>query len=145
MHHIAFDTGIYSVVVKNPDGGWFALRNSLTISAPIYDSQPASIPDAPQQESNPQSLQQEKANQINALVSQYQTQYDALQQQIIDIKNKYYATLNTLQNDEPGQTVAQLNAGEQYLLNNANSQISQIQVQEQQLYLNYQEKINALH
>ena len=87
---------------------------------------------------------QQRADKISALKLAYNTQYNALQQQIINIKNQYYAALNVIENDEPGQTMAEVAGEEEALLNKDNSQISQIQLQEQQLYLNYQEQLSAL-
>jgi hypothetical protein len=98
-----------------------------------------------QQEANAQAAQQaaqqQKTNQINALTSAYNTQYNALQQEIINIKNQYYAELPTL---GAGTNIAEATGEQQALLNKDNAQISQIQLQEQQLYLNYQEQVSAL-
>ena len=74
-------------------------------------------------------------------MQQYNTQKIALDQQIIDIKNQYYAELPTL---GAGTNVAEMAGEQQALLNKDNAQIAQIQLQEQQLYLNYESQLNAL-
>lgn len=85
---------------------------------------------------------QQKTNQINTLTSQYNTQFNALEQQIINIKNQYYKDLVPI--DGSGTNLMEAQGEKQNLLNKDNALISQIQLQEQQLYLDYSTKINAL-
>jgi len=96
---------------------------------------------AQQEQVQAAAAQQQKTNQINALTSSYNTQYNALQQQIINIKSKYYTDLANIENSRTNLAEAQ--GEEQNLLNQDNSEISQIQLQEQQLYLNYETQVQA--
>lgn len=88
------------------------------------------------------ALIQDKINQTNALVAEYNQKLAALEQQIIEIKNKYYQDYQNAA--RPGSFVSRVEAERQQLLNQANLKIGQIQNEEQQLYLDYQVKINAL-
>jgi len=118
-------------------------QQAATIAAQQQATQQA------QQQANQQAAQaaaaqaqQQKTNQINALTSQYNTQLNALNQQIIDIKNQYYIDLANIQSRPEG--LAEQQGEEQNLLNKDNAQIAQIQLQEQQLYVTYQSQLNAL-
>jgi hypothetical protein len=96
-----------------------------------------------QQQAQATAAQQQKTNQMNALTSAYNTQYDALQQQIINIKNQYYADLGSIGNT-PGGSIQSAAGQAQNLADKDNAQIAQIQLQEQQLYLDYESRLNAL-
>jgi hypothetical protein len=75
------------------------------------------------------------------LTSDYNAQYNALQQQIIDIKTQYYIDLKNI--DGTAGFLAQANGLKQKATDEANAKIQQIQLQEQQLYLNYQSALSS--
>ncbi len=108
--------------------------------------QKATLADQQAQQQAALEAQQEKTNQINALTSQYNTQFNALTQQILNIKKQYYidSAAQTNQDIAMGTPTGLGGAHQQNLLDKANGQIAQIQLQEQQLYLNYQTQLNAL-
>jgi hypothetical protein len=95
------------------------------------------------QQTQATATQQQKTGQINAITSQYNVQKIALDQQIIDIKNQYYKDLAKIENS-PGLGMSEAIGEEQNLLNKDNALISQIQLQEQQLYLDYLARINTI-
>lgn len=149
----SFNAGKYSITIINPDGKSFALANAISIlqpQTPPAQSSPTQSPAAAPIQANAQAAEQaqataaleQKTNQINALTSAYNTQYNALQQQILNIKSQYY----TQEADGCGGGIDEQECeGEQTnLLNTANTQIAKVQLQEQQLYLTYTEQVNAI-
>ena len=109
----------------------------------VVDSNGNIIQTAPQQ-STPQDDQQSQQNgQAAELTAYYNSQLNALQQQILSIRTKYYSdaanpTLFEGDTTEMEQGILQQDEAQ------ANLQIAQIQEQEQQLYTNYQEQLQAL-
>ena len=95
----------------------------------------------PQQEQQP-SQEQIRDTQIKALNLEYSSKINNLKQQIIDIKNQYYIDLKNIQSRpesldfQQGQSLK--------LLNDANDKIDQINLQIQQIYLDYMNKFNAI-
>lgn len=95
-----------------------------------------------QQVQDQATAQQQKTNQVNALVAEYNSQKNALEQQILDIKTKYY-------NDKvaaslSGSPLSFVSGRIERLTDDANTQIQKIQLQEQQLYLDYLVKTAAV-
>lgn len=89
-----------------------------------------------------QQAAQQKQDRINQLTVTYNAQYVSLQQKIIDIKTKYYADIAGVQSRP---IPSEFQQGQiQKLTDDANTKIQQIQLQEQQLYLNYTVQLNAL-
>lgn len=95
----------------------------------------------PQQEQQP-SQEQIRDAQIKTLNLEYNLKINNLKQQIIDIKNQYYIDLKNIQSRpesldfQQGQSLK--------LLNDSNDKIDQINLQIQQLYLDYMNKFNAI-
>ncbi len=95
-----------------------------------------------QQQSQAAAAQQQTQNQIDTLTTQYNNQLNALNQQILNIKTQYYSNVAAIQQVPEG---VELQDGQiQKATDDANSQIQQIQLQEQQLQLTYQEQLSAL-
>jgi|GEM_PF-6819365 uncharacterized protein YgiM (DUF1202 family) len=75
------------------------------------------------------------------VTTDYNKQYNLLQQQILDIKTQYYGYIAGLQNS--GNSLQAVQGEETKALNDANTLIAKIQIQEQQLALNYQNQVNT--
>jgi hypothetical protein len=95
-----------------------------------------------EQQTQAAAAQQQKTAQINALTAAYNSQLNALEQQAVNIKTKYYSDVAALQGQGGG--MAFLQGETQKLTNDANTQIAQIQLQEGQLLANYNLQISEL-
>ena len=85
---------------------------------------------------------QAKQTQRNTLTNDYNAQVAALNQQIIDIKNQYYVDIANI-DARPGDAYS-ANGEKQNALTKANTKIEQINLQIQQLTLDYNNRINQL-
>jgi hypothetical protein len=119
-----------------PNGAVVDTNGNVLQAAP-QDSQPQQTYTSPQQ---PQGYVQ-----LNEVTSNYKAKIAAINQQILDVNTKYYSDLNNLERGgSSGETMGFLIGEENQLLDTANQTISQLQLQEQQLYLNYQNQLNSI-
>ncbi len=91
---------------------------------------------------SPQTIQNNKQDQVNILTAQYNKELSSLEQQILNIKNQYYTDVANIQKQAIPQEF--IDGQITKLTNEDNQKIIQIQLQEQQLYLNYMTKLNSL-
>ncbi|MDO8557270.1 MAG: DUF5667 domain-containing protein [Candidatus Jorgensenbacteria bacterium] len=87
------------------------------------------------------NVQREKNNEMKALTQQYNTQMVAFDQQIIDITTKYYSDVAGIKTRAVPEVFRQQDI--QSAAIKADTQIAQIRLLQQQLYLDYSTKINA--
>ena len=81
-------------------------------------------------------------NQIQALKQEYNNKVSAINQQIIDIKSQYYVDLKNI--DESGTWTSRANGLKQKLLTDTNIKIDQLNLQIQQITIDYNNRINQL-
>jgi hypothetical protein len=84
---------------------------------------------------------QERQAKVDSITTECNSQINALNQQILDLKNAYYKQLPGILSSGTS-VVAQGNAN--LLLNNTNQKIAQIDLQIQQIQLDCQNKLNQL-
>lgn len=76
----------------------------------------------------------------NTLVQEYNTKFQQFEQQIIDIKNQYYIDKSNVEKSAIPLPFQQGRIDN--LTKEANDKINKLQLQEQQLYIDYQSKVN---
>ncbi|MBU6390227.1 hypothetical protein KGQ31_01620 [Patescibacteria group bacterium] len=128
-----FDAHKTCVGLDNP-----SQQYNYCVNYSLNQTQPAQ--QTPQQISNQQN--QQKTNRVNTLTSQYNSDIRKLEQQIIDIKTQHYA--DTAAAQSYGGSQSSVDGQIQNLTNAANLKIQKIQLQEQQLYLDYQNNLSNL-
>ncbi len=120
---------------------WSWERHPYVPPAPTVNNLPPQ--NQPQQQQQAQTdIAQVRQNKIAALTNEYNSQVAAINQQIIDIKKQYYVDL-AANNSAPIALEFQQGRA-QKLLTDANAKIDQLNLQIQQLYLDYINKINQL-
>ncbi len=87
--------------------------------------------------------QQEKKAQVDALLSDYQSKINQIDQQILTVKQKYYSDADR-ENGSPWLSQRIRDARIQRLATDADTEIQKLQLQKESLRLEYLNKINAL-
>jgi L-fucose mutarotase/ribose pyranase (RbsD/FucU family) len=130
-------------LLSNPSTANSSQAQTLATQAIGYATQALESQATTSQSVAPQVLPTNGSAQINALTEQYNSQMSALNQQIVNIEAQYQNNLTAAESNSAGMAI--LEGTEQQLYSKEQQAIAAVQVQEQQLQINYQNQLNSLN
>jgi L-fucose mutarotase/ribose pyranase (RbsD/FucU family) len=130
-------------LLSNPSTANSSQAQTLATQAIGYATQALESQATTSQSVAPQVLPTNSSAQINALTEQYNSQMSALNQQIVNIEAQYQNNLTAAESNSAGMAI--LEGTEQQLYSKEQQAIAAVQVQEQQLQINYQNQLNSLN